>query len=107
MAESNNNIELVVVESKISMGGVARIHVTVLNRLGLKSGDHAVVRCGQRSIIVKVFGDSIIDEGEISLRVKDRRRLGVREGDYVTIEPYIKLKDTIVKKLGIFNRFQS
>ncbi len=98
--EKEEALELVVVGSKISVGGVARIHENVLKQLGIKSGDHVVVGFKDKSVLVKAFGDRIIDEGEISLRSRERDRLGVREGDYASVTLHESLKSVIMKKLG-------
>ena len=93
--------ELIVVESRITRGGIARINKRVLSDLGLTNGDHIVVKHGNKTILVRVVGDSLIDEGEISLRAKDRKKLGVKEGDLVVVSKYSPLKSGFIKRMKI------
>ena len=96
-----DEMELIVVESRITRGGIARVNKRVLDAMKLANGDHVVVKYGKKSILVKIIGDNLIDEGEISLRAKDRKRLGVREGDYVVVSRYSPLRGGLLKRMKI------
>ena len=88
---------LVVRKSAISGGGIARVHISVLEDMGIEPGENIVVRSGNRAIIVKVFGDNLVEKGDIRLRAKDMKRLGVKKGDRVEIEPLIPLIPRVKK----------
>ena len=99
--EGAEELELVVIESRIEIGGVARLHISALEQIGARSGDHVVVSFGKKSILVRAFGDRMMAEGEISLRARDRKKLEVGEGSYVTISPHVSLGE------ALRNRFSS
>ena len=83
---------LKVKESPITKNGVARVHSNVLKQLGLTQGKNIAISCGNGSILVHVYADTLIEEDMISLRPGDRRKLGVKYGNKVFIKPYSGVK---------------
>lgn len=88
-------LNLVVKESPITKNGIARIHLNALKQLGIEPGKNVAVSCGNGSILVHVYADDLIEKDKISLRPGDRKKLGIRSGDTVSITPHIKLKDKL------------
>lgn len=98
------SITLVVKKSTIQGGGIARIHEAYLNHLSIKSGENVVVSFRDKSIIVKVFGDSLIGTTDIRLRENDIQKLGVRKRETVKISRLIPISENLKEKgLKIFN----
>ena len=86
-------INLKVKESPITRNGVARIHTNVLNQLGLSPGKNIAISCGNGSILVHIYADNLIEEDKISIRPGDRKKLGVRSGDSVSLSQHITIKN--------------
>ena len=82
-------------ESPITKNGIARVHSKVLNQLNLIPGKNIAISCGNGSILVHVYADTLIEEDVISLRPGDRKKLGVRSGDEVSIYQYQSIKNRI------------
>ncbi|UCH88702.1 MAG: hypothetical protein JSV49_10690 [Thermoplasmata archaeon] len=80
--------KLQVKESPIAKSGVSRIHISVLENLGIEVGNTIVVSSDNGSILVHVYADTLIEENKISLRPADRKKLGVRGGYEVAIAPH-------------------
>ena len=90
-------INLKVKESPITKNGVARIHLEVLQKLGIDIGKNIAVSCGNGSILVHIYADELIEQNMISLRPGDRKKLGVRSGDEVSITPFFGITDRLKK----------
>jgi len=92
-------INLKVKESPITKNGVARIHIDILQKLGIDKGKNVAVSCGNGSILVHIYADDLIEKNLISLRPGDRKKLRVRSGDEVSIVPFIGVKKRFQKTL--------
>ena len=103
----NSSISLTVKKSTIPGYGIARIHESYFNYLSIESGDNIVVAFGGESIIVKVFGDSLIGKGDIRLRQDDIKKLGTHKRKTVEISRLIPIKETIQIKGGKLFRFKN
>ena len=90
-------LNLKVKESPITKNGVARIHLDVLQQLGIDIGKNIAVSCGNGSILVHIYADNLIEKDTISLRPGDRKKLRVRSGDEVSIAPFIGFKERFQK----------
>jgi hypothetical protein len=88
-------VYLKVKESPIIRNGVARIHTKVLNKLGLTPGKNGAISCGNGSILVHIYADTLIEENMISLRPGDRKKLGVKSGENVSLSPYSSIKNKL------------
>ena len=87
----NEEITLRVVSSPIKFGGRARINEKTLSDTGMEDGTLVVISSERRDILVSVFSDGLIEEGFISLREEDLRKLGVKEGAKVTMREHSRL----------------
>ena len=92
-------LSLIVVESSIPVGGVARMHKNSLEVLGINDGEYVIMSAGKSSILVKAYGDLFIMENEISVRPADRRKLRVAEGDDISVTQYKKIRGGLRAKL--------
>jgi formylmethanofuran dehydrogenase subunit D len=88
-------LNLVVKESPITKNGIARIHKDAIRQLGIKPGKNIAVSCGNGSVLVHVYADTLIEKDMISLRPGDRKKLRVRSGDKVSVAPHINLKNKL------------
>ncbi len=88
-------LNLKVKESPITKTGVARIHTTKLKQLGVNPGKDIAVSGGNGSILVHIYADDLIEEDMISLRPGDRKKLKVKFGDNVSVEPFIGIKEKL------------
>jgi formylmethanofuran dehydrogenase subunit D len=86
-------MNLKVKESPITKSGVARIHINKLKKLGVNAGKDIAVTRGNGSILVHIYADELIEEEMISLRPSDRKKLKVKYGDNVSVEPFIGIRD--------------
>jgi len=82
---------LFVEESPIRSGGRVRVNIEVLKRLEVKTGDLVVISSDKRDILVKIYGDDLIDEDKIKIRVSDVKKLGVEEDEEVSVRKHQKL----------------
>lgn len=95
-------LSLEVKESHIEgENGVARINDTMLTKLGAEEGHSIEVASESDEILVTIFGDKMIEENLISLRSGDRKKLGVSQGDKVTLKPSKSWGQSIKDKLHI------
>jgi len=81
---------LVVEKSPIESGGRARVNNEVLDELEITSGDLVVISSDKKDILVNLFGDDLVDEGKIILRVLDVEKLAVSEEDEVSVKKHTK-----------------
>ncbi|MFP4001590.1 MAG: hypothetical protein ACLFSM_02795 [Thermoplasmata archaeon] len=82
---------LTVEESPIKAGGRARISNEVLEDLKIDSGQQVVISSRRKDILVKIYGDNLVDKGKIRLRSLDYKKLDVVEGDEVKVKDHKKL----------------
>ncbi|MFW9879045.1 MAG: hypothetical protein ACFFG0_38690 [Candidatus Thorarchaeota archaeon] len=95
-------IDLDVKESHIEgEDGVARISDTVLQKLGAEEGHSIVVSSKEKSILVTIYGDKLIEENLISLRPGDRKKLHVSKGDKVSLSLSKSVGESLKEKLHI------
>jgi len=83
--------KLVVEKSPIESGGRARVNNEFLDKLEISSGDLVVISSDKKDILVNIFGDDLVEEGKIILRVLDVEKLGVTEEDEVSVKKHQKL----------------
>jgi formylmethanofuran dehydrogenase subunit D len=87
--EEEIKLELIVKESPIEAeDGVARINDAVLKKLGAEEGHSIQTSTDEKTVLLTVYADKLIDQDKISIRPDDREKLGVMEGDKVTISPH-------------------
>lgn len=94
----DESIKLIVKKSTIPGGGIARIHEKYLSNLSIQSGENVVVTFKDKSIIIKVFSDSLIGNRDIRLRENDIKKLGVRKTETVEITRLIPITESIKEK---------
>ncbi len=82
--------KLVVEKSPVEAGGRARVNNAILDGLEITSGDLAVVSSDKKDILVTVFGDDLVEEGKIRLRMNDVDKLGVVEDEEVSVKRHTK-----------------
>ncbi|MBS3782072.1 MAG: hypothetical protein KGY66_06525 [Candidatus Thermoplasmatota archaeon] len=87
---------LEVEKSPIESGGRARVNKTLLEKLSFTSGDLVVVSSDKKDILVTIFGDDLIEEDKIKLRVLDVEKLGVEEGEEISIREHKKLLTKLI-----------
>lgn len=83
--------ELEVENSPIEAGGRARVNEELMKEAELEDGQMIVVSSENKDILVSAYSDYMIEREKISLRGKDRKKLGVQEGDKVTVREHKKL----------------
>ena len=92
-------IELEVEESPIEAeDGIVRIHEAVLQQLGAEEGHSIVTSTDEKSLLLTVYADKMIDKNLISIRPSDREKLAVSAGDKVTVSPHKTLGETWTEK---------
>ena len=87
---------LVVEKSSIRSGGRARINEEELKELDIENGDQAVISSEHKDILLKVYGDSLVEKDKIILRSKDLEKLKVGEYDEVTVRKHRKLLNKLL-----------
>jgi formylmethanofuran dehydrogenase subunit D len=81
--------------------GVARISDSVLVKLGAEEGHSIEVASEEDEILVTIYADKLIEDNLISLRPGDRKKLGVSQGDTVTLKLSKPWGESIKEKLHI------
>ncbi len=94
------SVELKVEKSVIKFGGSARVNTTVINELGIKDGELAVIRSDNQDILVNLFSDSLIEEDCIKLREADMNNLSITSGAMVEVMAH----QSLLKK-GLTDKF--
>lgn len=91
-----------VVPSKIeSPGGMGRVHKEILPHLELEKGDEVLVFTkneegeDDKSVIVSLAADDMIDSGSISLRKPELERLGVENGSKVFVKAHTTVSEVL------------
>ncbi len=97
-------VELYVKMSPISGSGIARVHVSVVEKNEFMEGKVVSVESGKNRRVLRLVADSMMDRGRISLRRKDMDKLGVKEGSKVTIRPMKGMGDRLSKKFKFLGR---
>lgn len=96
-------MKMTVKKSAVKGEGIARIHDAALGSLTIQSGENIVVSSDTKSILVTMFGDTLIGKDDIRLRENDMKKLGVKKGDCVNVEKYRKISDVSkeeIKRIG-------
>lgn len=86
-----NDLTLRVEESPVKSGGRSRINRKTLEKLNITEGESVVLRSNHKDILVTIFSDNLIDEGEIKIRQQDLKKLSVKEGDEIKIKKHQSL----------------
>ena len=76
--------------SHVRVAGAVRVNEGVLEAIGVPPRGIAEVGFGTKSVAVHLFGDRHVPSPEIVLRPPDMKRLGVKEGEVVTLRSYVK-----------------
>ncbi|MFP3871745.1 MAG: hypothetical protein ACLFVL_02570 [Candidatus Aenigmatarchaeota archaeon] len=84
-------LRLEVENSPIEAGGRVRIDKDTLEELNVVEGELIVVSSKNKDILVSVYSDEMMEKGKISIRVKDRKKLEVEEGDGVDVREHKNL----------------
>lgn len=82
----SESIELTVVSAEINKPGFARINASIYDQLNINE-DHMqiIIYSKEKTIIRKLIADEFIDKQAIFLNEDAREKLGVDDGDKVTI----------------------
>jgi bifunctional DNA-binding transcriptional regulator/antitoxin component of YhaV-PrlF toxin-antitoxin module len=96
------SIELRIQQRAFPSKGRARLHESLLGKLGLKEGDEVelTVEKSAKPVVVTVFADSLVDEGYIRLSTEDIAKLGTAPGTMVTVKKRPPLGDRMKKGAG-------
>ncbi|MDI6917756.1 MAG: hypothetical protein QMC80_08185 [Thermoplasmatales archaeon] len=97
-------MKMTVKKSAVKGEGIARIHEAVLDSLTIHSGENIVVSSSAKSILVTVFGDTLIGKNDIRLRENDMKKLDVKKGDRVDVEEYKKISDVAKDEMKRFGK---
>ena len=102
MAKEQIKIDLEVKESFIEgEDGVARISDEILKKLGAEEGHSITVSSEEKSILITIYGDKLIEDNLISLRPGDRKKLKVSKGDKVSLSLTKPFGASIKEKLHL------
>jgi len=102
MAKEEIKIDLEVKESFIEgEDGVARISDKILKKLGAEEGHSITISAEEKSILVTIYGDKLIEDTLISLRPGDRKKLKVSKGDKVSLSLSKPFGASVKEKLHI------
>lgn len=82
---------LLVEKSPINAGGRARINQEIFEKLEVETGDNMVVSSDNKDVLVKIYGDDIVEKDKIILRSRDVKKLDVEEKEEVKIRKHKKL----------------
>ena len=94
-SEPREGVVLTVRASHIRLPGSGRVHAEVLETMGRAQKDLVEVVHDARSVAVHVFGDRHVAHDHIVLRRTDMHRLGVSEGDPVTVRGYTSSRQAV------------
>ena len=95
------SVKLRVKKSPISGSGIARVNLSVMDRINISEGKTAIISSGKKSTVVRLVADERMDRGRISIRRKDLIKLRVREGDEVELTSF---KKAVGKKFSFLRR---
>ena len=94
-APSGAGLPLTVRRSHVRIAGATRVNDAILAKLGGARKDLVVVAHDKRSVALHVFADPMVPKGSISLRTPAMQRLGVKEGEQVTLLPYTTAREVV------------
>ncbi|MGA1848283.1 MAG: hypothetical protein ACMUHB_02985 [Thermoplasmatota archaeon] len=97
-------IELKVKKSPISGSGIARVHLSIIELPEFSEGKVVSVETDKVKRVLRLVADKMMDKGRISLRLRDMEKLGVREGDRVTLMPVKSVGKRIGERFSFLNR---
>ncbi|MBS3816100.1 MAG: hypothetical protein KGY76_00875 [Candidatus Thermoplasmatota archaeon] len=89
-------ITLKVKKSPVESGGRVRVNNSIIEDLDMEDGDLIVVSSKNKDVLVSAYSDEMIEEDNISIRVKDRKKLGVEEEDEVEVRKHEKLLNKLL-----------
>ena len=109
--ETMPEINLTVKKSPVRFGGSARVHDSVLKKLNCEEKEQIVLINDEKKILQTIFADETVTEGAVMLRSEAMKKLGVEEGDKITLQrnkeifanlknKAEKLKDSVKEKLS-------
>ena len=91
--------------------GRARLHESVITRLGVEVGENIEVQRypleeeeHPKPLVLSAYADAMVEEDAIRMSTDDIARLGVAEGDSVIVRRKIPLTEVIGKKAGATGR---
>ncbi|MEF8874453.1 MAG: hypothetical protein V5A88_07275 [Candidatus Thermoplasmatota archaeon] len=83
-------------ESSIKSGGRVRVNEEAIENLDIYDGELIVVSSEKKDILVSMYTDDMIEEGRISIREDDRKKLDVEGRDEVEIRKHEKLLNKLL-----------
>jgi hypothetical protein len=94
-----DSIQLKIQERAFPSKGRARLHESLLEKLGVTEGDELELywNVEGKPVVVAVFGDALVDEGHIRLSTEDIASLGVPAGTLITVKKRPPLTDRMKK----------
>jgi len=99
--EKKEGIELLVEVSSVQgLGGVARISTKSIEQLGAEEGESISVTANNKSHLLTVYADDMIDPGIIKIRHGDMKDFKITAGDKVTVHAHEKFGEGMKRKLG-------
>ena len=94
-----DSVQLKIQERAFPSKGRARLHESLLEKLGVAEGDEIELywNLEGKPVVVAVFGDALVDEGHIRLSTEDIASLGVPAGTMITVKKRPPLTDRVKK----------
>ena len=83
--ETSMVAHLTVQKSPIKVDGTCRVPESVLPLIGVEEKGQLAIHFKGESVLCTMFADHLVPDGHIKLRSKDMSKLGVSEGDVVTV----------------------
>ncbi|MEW6069977.1 MAG: hypothetical protein AB1485_05110 [Candidatus Thermoplasmatota archaeon] len=80
-------------KSEVKGSGIARINTAVAKELGIKSRESIEVRKEDKFLYLSAVVDELIPKDEISVREADLVKLGVSEGEELSVTRVIPVKE--------------
>ncbi len=77
--------------SPVESGGRVRVNRDIFEGFEFSEGEMVVVSSKTKDILVSIYCDEMMENGKISIRLKDRKKLDVDEGDEVEVRKHQKL----------------
>ena len=74
--------------SPVKVGGRARINSKIKDKFNMKEGELGVVSSEVKDILVSVYSDKFVNEGDIILRKDDIKKLNVTKGETVRLRKH-------------------
>jgi hypothetical protein len=94
-----DSVQLKIQERAFPSKGRARLHESLLEKLGVAEGDELELywNVEGKPVVVTVFADALVDEGFIRLSTEDIASLGVPAGTLITVKKRPPLTDRMKK----------